>query len=203
MKFRYPDDPSRISAEALAKLEQDYPGAFIAQVKGDGWRRPAYIEDGEVTFYAKSGDGGPAAKLPPQDLIDEFVSMGWPDGIALDMEWMGPRLKDVLRGRHEFWVFDMVYQDHRWLGKRVGFEERLRRLRQVWETLATVPRVKLLQTWDSDLVQRFEEQKQNPLSEGLVIRSKTSKLIGSATSKKKNPGMMKVKYRDIDEKTEF
>jgi hypothetical protein len=202
MKFRYPDDPGRITAAYLASLEQDYPGVFLAQVKGDGWRRPAYI-DGDITFYAKRGDGREAATQPPQDLVDEFAEMGWPDGIALDMEWMGPRVKEVMKGRHEFWVFDMVYHDHRWLGRRTGFEDRLKRLREIWAGLRPSPRVKLLEPWDGDFVRHFEDQMTNPLSEGLVLRRKDSKLIGDLSSAKKNPGMMKVKYRDIKEKAGF
>jgi ATP-dependent DNA ligase len=203
MKFRYPDDPGRISVEGLAQMEQDWPGYLLAQVKGDGWRRPAYIEEGQVTFYAKRGDGQEAATQPPQDLIDEFMDMGWPDGIALDMEWMGPRCVEVLKGRHEFWIFDMMYFEGKWLGRRTGFEARLRLLREVLSGLSMPPRVKLLETWSSDFVAHFDEQKQNPLSEGLVLRRKDSKLIGSNTSAKKNPGMMKVKYRDIKEKAGF
>ena len=196
MKFRYPDDPSIVTPEYLLELERDWPGHYLAQVKGDGWRRPAYI-DGDVTFYAKRGDGREAKKQPPKDLQDEFASMGWPDGIALDMEWMGPRQVEHLKGRHEFWIFDMVYQGHKWLGRRTGFAERLARLRDVWDGLSMAPRVRLLEARDTGFVEFFEEQKSDPLSEGLVLRRKDSGLIGNLSSATKNPGMVKCKYRDI------
>jgi ATP-dependent DNA ligase len=197
MKFRYPDDPSRVTADYLAQLERDYPGMWLAQVKGDGWRRPGYLEDGEWKFYSKRGDGNEAAKQPPQDLVDELAGMGWPDGTALDMEWMGPRCVEELQGRHEFWVFDILFHRGRWLGRRVGFADRLALLGEVWAGLAPGPRVRLLEARDRDLTAFYEEQRRDPLSEGLVLRQRDSGLVGSLSKPTKNPAMIKVKYREI------
>ena len=197
MKFRFPDDPERAGPEWLATVERDWPGHFLAQVKADGWRRPVYFDGDNVKFYPKRGDGREAKKQPPEELVDTFISMGWPDGIALDMEWMGPRVIKEMQGRHEFWIFDILYHDFKWLGD-VPFEDRLKILREIWNGLiAHRSQVRLLTAHEGSFVELFEFQKKDPLSEGIVLRERTSGLIGSRSKPTKNPGMVKVKYREI------
>jgi hypothetical protein len=159
LKFRFPDDPVRITHERIAQMERQYPGIWIAQPKGDGWRRPGYFSDGEWTFYAKRGDGQEAAKPPDEGLVAEFETMGWPDGLALDMEWMGPRCKEELKGRHEFWIFDILYHDGKWVGGK-PFEERLDLLTRVVEAARTggdFPHVRQVESRHENLSEYFEE----------------------------------------------
>ncbi len=206
LKFRFPDDPVRITHEAVADMERQYPGLWIAQPKGDGWRRPGYFSEGKWTFYAKRGDGTSASKPPDEGLVAEFETMGWPDGIALDMEWMGPRCKDEMKGRHEFWIFDILYHDGKWVGAR-PFEERLELLKQAHAAArgeSEFPNVRLVEDRHENLFEYFAEQRANPLSEGLVLRHRAGKLIGNrAKSVKNSEAMLKVKYRDIKEEVRF
>jgi hypothetical protein len=201
MPFRYPDAPTSVPASWPGECEKLFPGEWCAQPKGDGWRKPAYLEGGEWTFHAKSHAEG---KLPPEDLREELASLGWGDagrvarGLALDMEWIGPRQVAHLGGRHEFWIFDIHYSGGKWMGS-IPFVDR-------WENLLTIfsiatkgrshPRVKLVPTWTEGFQERFEEQKRDPLSEGLVLKSLAGRLIGSRTRVAKSAAMMKAKYRE-------
>lgn len=211
MKFRWPDDPNRISAQYLAQLDQDPPGTFIAQPKYDGWRRPAYLFPDGWRFFAKRGTGEEAAKQPPDDLVKEFASLNWPPGVALDMEWVGPRCKDDLLRRYGsrdyngFRIFDMLYMNGEWIGG-MPFGERLRNLETIFSLASggSVSERIFVAPWtDRGLVQFFEQSKQDPLLEGIVLKRAKSRLEGHPTSAKKNPQWFKVKWRDIKEPALF
>ena len=212
MKFRWPDDPNRISFERLQEIQEEYgPGAFIAQPKWDGWRRPAYFYPNGWKFYAKRGDGGEAKRQPPSDLVEEFKAMNWPKGIALDMEWIGPRCVSELherygvKGYNGFHIFDILYIEGEWVGT-MPFLERLKNLATIF-ALATKgeanERIQIVPHTDSEMVAMFQGAVQDPLLEGIVLRRARSKLVGHPTKASKNPQMMKVKYRDIKEDTLF
>lgn len=210
MIYQSPDDPNRVSADFIRRLDADYPpGTWIAQPKYDGWRRPVYISDGKFEFYSKRGGGEQARKQPPSDLVKELEGMRWPDECALDMEWMGPRCKDELRDRYGpgyngFMIFDILYVDGYWQG-RVPFKDRLESLKSIFAVASAgieVPRIALAPTYTGSLAEAFEESKRDPLVEGIVVRRSSSGLIGGR-SPKKNPGWMKVKYREIKEAASF
>lgn len=220
MRFRFPDDPSRVSQDELKRMDSQW--VWLAQMKSDGWRRPGYLMDGDSFpqgcplcplgrrqngrhwhFYAKRGTGEEAAKQPPRDLVEELEALDLPSNTALDMEWMGPRMVDELHGRHEFRVFDIHYMQGAWLGE-MTFPERYARLEQVFAaaraaTKHSVERVRLVPVVSKDLVKFFEAQKSDPLSEGLVLRHAKSKLVGDLRSPASNRLWRKVKYRDIKE----
>lgn len=208
MNFRFPDDPNRISVDYLKELTDSSPeGELYGQVKSDGWRRPGYKVNGKWSFYAKRGIGEEAAKQPPADLVAEMASMGWPDNIAFDMEWMGTRCKEQLKGVHHFRIFDLLYLDGVWQGK-VPFRERYSKLRQLFlaakqKAIGPTDRIVLVEARTKNLSEWFQEQKQDPLSEGLVVRRAGSGLIGDIRKNQTNPQWFKIKYRDIKEPTAF
>jgi len=195
LQYRYPDDPVRITTENLKTMAQ---GLWLAQKKSDGWRCPAYRSGGTWTYYSKDGS---RLAMPPVTLTSEFEALPWPDGIAFDMEWMGPRQAAHLRGHHSFRAFDLLYLDGKWLGN-VGFQERYRLLQDAFSAIPKgkhSPNVTLVPLIHGDLLPAFEKEKSDPLSEGLVIRMTTSKLVGNLKSKTKNPFWRKLKYRDVHE----
>lgn len=209
MDFRFPDDPIRISRDGLKKLDDEPEGSWCLQPKYDGWRRPIYVhEDGRVAFHAKRNDGEEASKQPPQDLVEEFKSLPWPKGLALDAEWMGPRLVDVLHGEHRLYLFDITYLDGQFL-KDMPPQQRYEGLRTLFEMVKAkgrtdTPRIILAPMWDRELWKHFEElEKNEPLCEGVVVRHKSSGLVGSRWEATKNKLWHKVKWRDIKEKTAF
>lgn len=219
MDFRYPDDPIRVPHDQLQEMEDLLPGQWIAQPKGDGWRRPGYFENGQWVFYSKRNEE--ASKLPPEDLLGELAGMTWPEGTAIDMEWMGPRCVEEMRKRHyglnllpvpyqgktydptpghELWIFDLLYADGKWQGRQPA-DERIAKLEKIFKQASAGspghPRIILVQSRREKLADFFQEQTKDPLSEGLVLRQAQSKLIGSARNPAKNKGMLKAKYRDI------
>jgi ATP-dependent DNA ligase len=209
MDFRFPDDPLRISRDALKGLDDEAPGTWCMQPKYDGWRRPIWIhEDGRVAFHAKRNSGEEAAKQPPTDLVEEFRSLGWPTGIALDAEWMGPRLIDVLKGEHRLYLFDIVALNGEFL-QGMAPKQRYENLRTLFEMVKAkskteASRIVLAPMWEQDLWKHFEElEKHEPLCEGVVLRHKNSGLIGNRWEATKNKLWHKVKWRDIKERTAF
>lgn len=206
MKWRYPDDPTRITRDYLCELNESQPGTWLAQVKYDDWRRPAYRIGKDWNFGSKYG-GAKAEIQPPPDLVRELDSMGWPENIALDMGWMGRRCKDVLRGKNMLVVFDMLYLNGAWQGG-VPFRQRYDNLKTIFEVARAkakgpTDRIVLADLQDGDLVKLFDAQKQDPLSEGLVLRRFDSLLIGNFRNREKNPLWKKIKYRDIHEPTGY
>lgn len=202
MPYRFPDDPRRVSKEYVAGLDAKPQGTFLAQMKSDGWRRVAYRRNGEWTYYAKHDKGEQSRKTPPPALVGEFEALGWPDNVAIDMEWMGPRLADVLDGRHSFRLFDLHYLNGRWLGD-VGFKARFDELQAIFDKAGASPSVQLVRPVGSNLFQFMKAQESDPTSEGIVIRRASSGLIGDFRDVKDNPSWFKAKHRDIHEATVF
>lgn len=225
MEFRFPDNPTRISRDALMELDQEAPGTWVATPKYDGWRRPIYVhEDGRVTFHAKYADGREeAAKQPPPALVEEFKSLKWPKGIALDVEWMGTRMVEELKGEHHFQIFDLLAMNGQFL-EAMPPAERVANLKTICELirgkpiqgdkakgiilpasdLSLTPHIHLVETVDRDLWRFFEElEKNNPLCEGIVIRHAQSRLIGDRWDATSNKLWHKCKWRNIKEATAF
>jgi ATP-dependent DNA ligase len=194
LQYRYPDDPIRITTENLRTMA---PKLWLAQKKSDGWRCPAYRSDGKWTYYSKDGS---RLAMPPDSLRAEFEALSWPDGIAVDMEWMGPRRAGFVTG-HSFRIFDILYLDGTWLGT-TEFQDRHAKLAKAFAKAAKGkphPNVAIVPIVQGDLLAAFEKEKSDPLSEGLVIRMSSSGLVGSPKSKTKNPFWRKLKYRDVHE----
>jgi ATP-dependent DNA ligase len=199
----------RVSEDFLRKMQDEKaPGTWIAQPKYDGWRRPAYKADGRWRFHAKRGTGDEAKRTPPPDVAAALDALALPDGTALDAEWMGPRdIYGKLAGRNYLVVFDMPYHGGVWQGA-VPFAERLASM----TTLIALARAKAGKA--AELVQvapsadrgwhdYFAQQKQDPLTEGVVLKEACSLLVGDLQKARDNGGWYKVKYRDIHEATKF
>lgn len=206
LMFRPINNPRRISQDFLKKMTaEEVPGSWIAQPKYDGWRSQAYKADGKWTFYAKTGE--PASKQPPDDLKAELAELfADQDGLALDMEWMGPRCAPELKNRYGpgyngFRIFDLLYMNGLWLGND-PFSQRYANLKTVMELAKAkteAPRILLTPAVDRDWDRMFEETKKDDLLEGVVLRRSKSKIILAED----NPQWYKAKYRNIHEKTLF
>lgn len=206
--IRYPDNPSRVSLAFLKDLDAQAPGTWLAQPKLDGWRKIADNTSGQWVYSAKH-DTGPAAKPLPDELRREFEALPWPPNIVLDMEWCGNRCVQHVK-EHSLHVFDLLscdlrildllsYGDDGWLGQ-VPFEKRYSALEYIVQMLPVLggkpKHVHLIPCRKNPgLVDYFAEQLTNPLSEGLVVRHKDSKLVGSFTKPAVGDRMFKVKHR--------
>ena len=203
---RYPDNPTAISFDFLKQLDRDPPGTWIGSAKLDGWRKICDNTSGAWHYGAKHTKGDAARPLP-EDLRLEFGSLPWPAGICLDAEWLGPRVASVVK-EHSLHVFDILTAGGEWLGNVPYWkrQEMLKDLRvdmveSFWEIplrqqLPEGRHVHLVQTFSNPgLCERYEEQKLNPLSEGLVVRHKSSLLTGSFAGCAKGDRFYKIKYR--------
>lgn len=199
---RYPDDPVRVSDVELKRMaETKAPGSWLGQFKYDGHRCVCSFDEGRWKFYAKRSKArAERDHQPPDSLVAEMSKIVVPEGTVFDAEWMGPRdIKGILKGRHYFVLFDVMYHDGSWLGDQ-RFDKRLETLNalvkpselvQVAETRAA--------GWDK----MFEESKENWLTEGIVLREADSILKGDIKAAQKNPFILKVKWRDIHEATNY
>jgi len=198
LQYRYPDNPMRVSPGFVKELEQKFPGAYGAQRKGDGWRRPGYHPDNATwEFYSKHDE---QKAEPPGLLVNQVRALRIPEGTALDMEWMGRRKTEYTNGRHWFEVFDLLYWRGEWMGDRM-FRERHAILSEMfghWKERAgePTPDVLLLPVVTVGLHAFYESQLRDPLSEGIVVKRLTGNLVGSLARTTDNGTWYKCKYRD-------
>lgn len=182
----YPDNPVPVSVDFLKKLDADPPGTWLAQPKLDGWRRIIHFDHGTWIAQAKRGSEG-HLKSMPEIICRELDKIAQEiDGESWDCEWMGNRCKGDV-GAHTLHPFDVLRHNGEWL-RDMPFASRYQRASLV----QTSPNPGLL-----DL---FQQQMQDPLSEGLVVRRADSKLILNPNKCADNPLWFKVKYRNIKEK---
>ena len=212
----FPDDPQPISVDFLKKLDAAPPGTYFGQPKKDGWRRLIHFDAGKWTAQAKRGSEGSARPLPEElsSYLDGLAQNECLQGVTWDSELMGTRMVEHGRAK-TLQVFDILRQEGRWL-REVSFRARQDRLMLLWDELKWPLRAGVLpemsQTWtdapvqlvptfsNPGLVDLFQQQMQDALSEGLVVRRADSTLILDLKKCTINALILKIKYRNIREK---
>lgn len=189
MPFYYPDNPVSVSVAFLKTIDADPPGTWLASCKWDGWRRIATKDNGRWNFRAKPSGSG-ETKTMPDSLRVEFEEMDLPGDCAYDCEWVGPRGVFLKRPDHRLYVFDWYPLN----GPCPPFSERHTGL----GNLIFGENISFVDCFSNPgLVDRFQEQMTNPLSEGLVVRRADSTIIGHPSKCVDNPKIFKVKFRDV------
>jgi ATP-dependent DNA ligase len=202
---RHPDSPVKVSVAFLQELDRQPAGTWIGSVKLDGFRRVADNTSGRWEYQARHTKG-PAARKMPDSLVKEFEGLPWPEGLCLDTEYLGLRCVDHLKGSHSLHVFDVLTFNNTWLGNW-PYCERLALLHEMYGNLFAhlidtdadeITNIHYIPTQcNPGLVEMFEAQKQNPLSEGIVVRHKDSKLVGGFNGCKNGDRMYKIRYREV------
>lgn len=191
--IHFPDSPREISLDLLRKLDAEQAGTWHASVKVDGRRRMAYKNAGVFTYHAKNRDD--CAEMP-FDLRREFESFQWPDGIGLDMEWAGPRHTG---DQQSLWIFDLLATPHNGETFNMTYETRMAMLDLYCmeagvglreSRIHVVPRF-----YNPGLCERFAEQMADPLSEGLVVRRRDSKIKGHWERSIEGEHLYKIKFK--------
>jgi ATP-dependent DNA ligase len=195
--FRYPDSPILTGPAELLLIEKEEPGRHVAQFKWDGWRRPIYIDNGKINLFSKHDFQ--AKKQPPASLIEEIRALGFPDGTAFDAEWMGLRATSLLNGRHYLVIFDLLYFNGQWQGD-IPYEQRYANLKTLFElhkakAKVQTPNIELEPICELGFLEMFERSKTMPLTEGIVLKRRSSKLKGKFTDSADNGGWLKCKWR--------
>lgn len=193
--FLYPDNPVDVSVDFLKRLDAEKTCTWYGQAKLDGWRRMAVFQGGKWTWRAKpSGSGG--MKELPAALREEFEGLTWPDGIGLDMEWVGNRMVEN-KPVHSLYVFDVFMLD----GVLCDWPA-WRRMNLVggWRSFSKAPNVHFVDAMaNKGLMDLFAQQICNPLSEGIVVRRHDQKIKGNPSKCVDGQHIYKIKYRDVRE----
>lgn len=201
----FPDNPTPISLNMLESLERrdaDKPGRWIAQPKMDGWRRCCFRSmGGRWTYTSKRQSAGSTIELPPElrSALERLAlryqnarhgGRTWP--LALDCEWIGKRMVEHV-DFDRLWIFDLLLPD-------LPFSQRLELLDDLQEHCREAV-VQVMPHWSNPgLVERFQDQLTDPLSEGLVVRRADSVHLLGEKDCKVHPLVFKVKYRDVKER---
>lgn len=204
---RYGDDPVMVYETWLQKVNRDPSerGKYVATPKFDGWRRFIYWEDGDrLTLLSKArGKGDEARRELPSHLMDQLRALlsQCPRGMAWDTEWLGPRggFDDCLV------LHDFLYSANMWVG-HLGYEKRhplMERMMDAAGAASIAPLITVVPAYrDVDLEELYEAQKNDPRSEGLVLKEVGVPLKQTNISKVQakvvdNPCYVKIKYRDV------
>ncbi|MGE5610378.1 MAG: RNA ligase family protein [Bacillota bacterium] len=185
--FRFPDKPTTSSEGVLTTLRD---GDWLAQAKYDGWRALVEWDGTRALLTSRHQEIIPASQTLLAEIAEALAPL---PPCLLDGEWMGRR-----DGQPEsLWLFDLLAIEGTWLGN-VGAAERFARFCRVpWPKIPDPgPRVKLVECVTSGYIEFFQYSKRLPGCEGIVLKHKDSKFIGSVRKCVDNPLWLKAKWRD-------
>lgn len=213
------EDRRRLARDPAAKPTR------ISQDKWDGWRRGIYkflteeearaalrgsmgCSVGRYVFQSKHGEEAKIAM--PEDLVEELDELFADiDTFAMGSEWVGPRNKDALaaaygKGYNGLRLFNLTWMNGQYLGASRDEQDRFQSLKTIYELCRAkrpdaARRIEVVRCWEHDWDRMFEENRSNPLLEGIVLKRCDARLV----NKEKNPKWFKIKYRDIKEPCKF
>ncbi len=191
MPFLFPNDPVQVSLAFLARINAEEPGKYLGSCKWDGWRRLVVKENGKWVWRAKPSGAG--ALTPIADSVRvEFEELDLPSEMVYDCEYVGFRM---IENSPEpcLYVFDWYPLS----GPCPSFEERHIGLGNLihGENVRFVD-----QTQNPHLMDLFERQLCNPLSEGIVVKRADSRVEGHPSRCTDHSHCYKIKYRNVREK---
>ena len=180
--FRYPDKPS--SQLARAGLA-DLPKLYIAELKLDGWRCVIERTIAGLTFTSRHNKPIPISDALADELLWVADLAKLPEGTLLDAEWLARRPA----ARHEsLWIFDiMQFGEAPFWGRST--QERLKLLRCI------VPGEIVAPTAGGDYADFFDAMQDRGDAEGIVLKRRDARYIGSFRGSALNPGWLKCKWR--------
>lgn len=191
--FRFPDKPKgNLSRAGLAAFQTAANGLYLAQAKLDGWRTVIEIGEDEITYTSRHKKAIPVSR-ELRDHLEPLLRMAFKPGTILDAEWCARR-----PGAREekLWLFDLLRHgdDDLYTEGALDRFEMLCQLGapQLYECI--VPHA------TGDYVAFFDSlapggDRHMPEAEGIVLKARTSKFIGSPRSCADNPGWTRCKWR--------
>ena len=178
LPWRYPDKPTR--TYSLGAIRE---GQYLAQVKRDGWNAVVIKHDGEISVLSRH-----QKPLEKVTLLESIKSLDLSDGDVLNGEWTSMREADRTEALH---LFTWMYSKYEWLGG-LGEEERYSRLLD----LPQAEGIFVLEAVTDGYGDLYRSTVGDWTTEGIVLKHRSAKLIGSQTKASKNPMMLKLKWRD-------
>jgi len=147
-------------------------------------------QDGELHFISRHDR--------PIDVCDEIrqavTELDLPENSMLDCEWMARRPNyKLLEDTEKLYILGLLWWEDEWMG-RMGEAARYEKLLEALGIISDP--IRIPDTVESDLFDFFEQQVNNWITEGVVLKHKDAKLIGNRKECKKNNLWNKVKWRD-------
>lgn len=180
--WRAPDKPYHVFPSHLDTMENKN---YIAESKYDGFRAVILIDSQEVIVYSRHFK---PMQINPK-ILELCKTLGFPEGTALDAEWMSRRAKSP----ECIYLLDVLYHGWQWQGNK-PLIERLSFLENVEQS----PVILRPQSTTCNFLDFFESQIGDPnasITEGIVLKNLNSRLIGNPVSSHDNPLWRKVKWR--------
>jgi len=177
--WRFPD-----RLQHIYSLRMIREGDFLCQTKHDGYYA-VIIKDGDYKVLSRHNK--PLAVSP--SMMEAVRSLDLKDGTVLHGEWTGLRQAD----RSESIVlFSITYLAYEWLGTLTE-EERFGFLTSLG--MKPHPSIPIVENQITGYAQMYKRMVDDPRTEGVVLKKRTTKLIGDLRSSKDNPGFYKLKWR--------
>jgi ATP-dependent DNA ligase len=199
-RFIAPDKPIRTSEKFLPLVNNK---DWFIEAKIDGWRCEIGNFNGNIHTIGRTGN-----KLDvPTHLVEQAKEIV-PDGCAIDCEWINPtRIKAIntTLGCNIPLITKMVGLDITWhQGVYIGRKPILDRTAlALYNALPTTTIETITDAadfvksirFDCSPTEAYKLQQSHPISEGLVVKRKSSKTVGRNDVSHKNPNWYKIKYR--------
>lgn len=180
--FRYPDSPSvQMGRAALDKMPRDY----FAQLKMDGWRCVVERSHDGLKFTSRHNKPIPISSTLREHVQFLMLKHGIPVGTVFDCEWLArrPAARD-----EALWFFDVMQIGDQPLWSQPT-RERFSALQSLMPAEWIVPCVRAgYEPFFDSIMDRGD-------AEGIVLKHKDAKYIGSVRQCALNPGWMKCKHR--------
>jgi ATP-dependent DNA ligase len=181
MLTRFPDSPIMSNPAALSQLRD---GEWCCQLKMNGWRCVLELADHGPTFTSRHNRPLPIAK-PIEYAIAELLYDCAPAGSIFDCEWMSSRREDQ---PESLIIFDVLRHGLDWV-TTAPLLDRFLLLHDL------VPHQLIVgHTW-THYAEFFEASKALPAVEGIVLKRRGSRYIGSARGCADNSSWLKVRHK--------
>ncbi len=182
---RYADKPNEIFS-----LTPFIDERYLCQAKMDGWRAIIEIDD-EIAVWSRVYKSLPIS----DEMVQAIASLDLKKPAVLDAEWM--KRRPDYSGPEMLYLFGVLYWDGQWMGSQTE-QERW----SIIKSLSLPNQIRLPLHTTSGYGEFFEMTKEDPTSEGVVLKDLSGTLVGHLSTSKKNPSWFKYKWRSgFDGKT--
>jgi len=206
MKLRFPDKPFESHKSTIKDFDTNQ---YIAQSKLDGYRtfviknknhsiikqyNGTNISKGDNLFFLSRrgiNKGGPTDIPVKQEIINVIDSLNLPDNTMLDCEWLCRRT--IGECPEKLFIFDVIWLNDEWIGKKPFIDRNKILLDLINKKLCDC--VGIPDSTSTNFEEFFETQTKIPWTEGIVLKHHTSTIIGDNLECKKNPLIIKIKWR--------
>ena len=166
MRYIYPIKPNRIDKDSEFFKELDNDEKWIAEVKKNGWRTEAYkYETGDLKLWTRN-------HTPLEISHFHEILMSVPKGTLIDGEGVFCRPKNWPK---HYFIFDILFYKNKPL-YNLPLSERRKYLEDLYHNYLTNSEIIELSKWQvKNKIQFFEDNSNDELNEGIVIKRLDSK----------------------------